>query len=158
MNVRQIFGQGLTLGAALVVLGLGGCGGGTSDKDISGGVVLTLADVRQAIERRDGGEPDHALLIDPRAPKYFAAGHLPGAVNLRMPEVREDDPKTAELERYSQLIVYGENPGTAVAKGMFKRLMAADYGGVKFFAGGLDEWTKSGGRVETSELPEVEGH
>lgn len=157
MDVRQIIGAGLALGVAAVVFGLGGCESGTSDKDISGGVVMTLADVRQAIDRRDGGEPDHALLIDPRAPKYFAAGHLPGAINLRLPDVREDDDKDPELQRHSLLIVYGENPGTAVARAMFKRLFQVDYAGVKFFAGGLEEWVRSGGQVETSELPPVEG-
>ncbi len=79
---------------------------------------------------------------------------MPGAVNLRLPDVREDDPKAPELKQYSRLIVYGDNPGTAVARAMFKRLHAVGYGGVKFYAGGLEEWTRSGGRVETSELTE----
>ncbi|VAX42208.1 hypothetical protein MNBD_PLANCTO03-828 [hydrothermal vent metagenome] len=156
MNVRQIIGVGLALGAAAVVFGLGGCEKGTSEKDINAGVLLTLADVRHAMDRRDGGEPEHALLIDPRARKFYNAGHLPGAVNLRLPDVREDDSKTPELTRYSRLIVYGDNPGTAVARAMFKRLHAVGYGGVKFYAGGLEEWRRSGGRVEVSEPTQPE--
>ena len=108
------------------------------------------------LERRDGEDPEYAILIDPRAPKFFAAGHLPGAVNLRLPDVREDDDKDAGLEKYDRLIVYGDNPGTPVAQAMFKRLLAVGYGGVRFYAQGLEEWTRSGGRVETSELPAVE--
>lgn len=157
MDVRQIIGVGLALGAAAVLSGLGGCNKGTSEKDINEGVVLSLADVRHAMDRRDGGEPQHALLIDPRAPKYFDAGHLPGAVNLRLPDVREEDPKDSDLKRYSRLIVYGDNPGTAVARAMFKRLHAVGYGGVKFYAGGLEEWTRSGGKIETSEPEEPAG-
>lgn len=152
MQVRTIIGSTLALGF-ITLLPLAGCEKGTSEKDINQGVLLTLADVRDAIGRRDAGEPDHALLVDPRAPKYYAAGHLPGAVNLRLPDVREEDDKDPELERYSRLIVYGDNPGTAVAKAMFKRLLAAGYGRVKYFAGGLDEWTRAGGEVQTSEPP-----
>lgn len=151
MALRTNIGVALALG--LTFLSLAGCEKGTSEKDINQGVLLTLADVRDAVSRRDGEEPDHALLIDPRAPKYFAEGHLPGAVNLGLPDVREDDEKDPELQRYDRLIVYGDNPGTAVAKAMFKRLLAAGYGKVKFFAGGLDEWRRSGGSVETSEPP-----
>jgi rhodanese-related sulfurtransferase len=154
MPVRRIIGVLLAL-SVTTCLPLAGCEKGTSEKDINKKVLLTLADVREAIGRRDGGEPDHALLIDPRAPKYYAQGHLPGAVNLRLPDVREDDDKDPELERYSRLIVYGDNPGTAVAKAMFKRLLAAGYDRVKYFSGGLDEWTRSGGTLETSELPPV---
>lgn len=154
MDVRRIIGVGLALGAAAFLPSLTGCEKGTSENDINEGVVLSLADIRQAMDRRDGGEPQHALLIDPRAPKYFAAGHLPGAINLRLPDVREEDPKDPGIERYSRLIVYGENPGTAVARAMFKRLLAVGYDGLKFYAGGLDEWTRSGGRVETSDPPE----
>jgi rhodanese-related sulfurtransferase len=156
MHVRQIIGVGLAIGAATVLPGLTGCQQGTSEKDINEGVVLSLADVRDAIDRRDGGEPERALMIDPRAPKYFDAGHLPGAVNLRLPDVREEDPKDPDLQRFSRLIVYGENPGTAVARAMFKRLHAIGYGGVKFYAGGLDEWARSGGQIEVSTPPEPE--
>lgn len=152
MRASNIIGLSLAL-SLTPLLTLTGCEKGTSEKDINQGVILTLADVRDAIQRRDGKEPDFALLIDPRAPKYFAQGHLPGAVNLRLPDVREEDDKNPELLRYSKLIVYGDNPGTAVAKAMFKRLLAAGYDRVKFFAGGLDEWAKSGGSLETSEPP-----
>lgn len=144
------------IGAALVGFGIGGCEKGTSEKDINESVIFTLADVREAINTRDGEDPDHAILIDPRAPKYFAAGHLPGATNLRLPDVREDDPQDPGLRRHERLIVYGANPGSAVARAMFKRLLAVGYDGVKFYAGGLDEWLLSGGDIETSELPPAE--
>ncbi len=143
-------------GAVLAGLSLGGCEKGTSGKDINESVIYTLADVREAIGQRDGGEPEHALLIDPRAPKYFAVGHLPGAVNLRLPDVREDDPRDHGLQKFDRLIVYGDNPGSAVAQAMFKRLLAAGYGGVKFYAGGFEEWMLSGGEIETSELSPTE--
>ncbi|MDQ7014073.1 MAG: rhodanese-like domain-containing protein [Planctomycetota bacterium] len=148
---------GLALaGATLALSGLGGCEKGTSGKDINESVIYTLADVREAIGRRADEEPEHALLIDPRAPKYYAVGHLPGAVNLRLPDVREDDPRDHGLQKFDRLIVYGENPGSAVARAMFKRLLATGYGGVKFYAGGLDEWMLSGGEIEASELPPTE--
>ena len=143
-------------GAALVGFGICGCEKGISEKDINESVIYTLADVREAIIARNGEDPEYAILIDPRAPKYFAAGHLPGAANLRLPDVREDDPQDPELARHDRLIVYGANPGSAVGRAMFKRLLAVGYSGVRFYAGGLDEWMLSGGEIETSELPPAE--
>lgn len=139
--------------AAISVIGSVGCEKGTSEKDINQSVIYTLADVRESIGRRDGDEPEHVLFLDPRAPKYYAAGHLPGAINLRLPDVREDDPRDPELERFDRLVVYGANPGSAVARAMFKRLLAVGYSGIKWYSGGLDEWLVSGGEIESSELP-----
>lgn len=141
-----------TLAACLI--GLSGCETSTSEKDIKEGVLASIADVRQMIGERDAGEPHAVLLIDPRAGKYYAAGHLPGARNLRLPSIREDAERDPELLKYSRLVVYGDNPGSAVARGMFKRLLAAGYGGLKFYAGGLDEWRENGFEVETSPAPD----
>jgi len=140
----------------LILAGVGilsGCETRTSDKDIAkGSVLVSLADVRQLLNDREAEE--HAvLLIDPRAPKYFSEGHLPGARNLRLPDVREEQPRDPSLERFDRLVVYGENPGSSVARAMFKRLLAVGYSGVRFYPGGLDEWRRSGYTAETSEPP-----
>lgn len=130
-----------------------GCETRTSDKDIAKeSVLVSLADVRQLMLTREE-EPEAVLLIDPRSPRAFAEGHLPGARNLRLPEVPEQSTPAPDLQRYRRLVVYGENPGSAVAKAMFKRLLAVGYGGVRFFPGGLHEWTATGYAVETSEPP-----
>jgi rhodanese-related sulfurtransferase len=144
------------IGLTALVIPLAGCETGTSERDINERVVFSLADVREAMRRRDAEDPDHALLIDPRAPKYYAAGHLPGAVNLRLPDVREDDRRDPELAKFTFLIVYGENPGTAVARAMFKRLLATGYSGVKLYAGGVDEWLVSGGELVSTGEPAPE--
>ncbi|HZW08573.1 MAG TPA: rhodanese-like domain-containing protein [Phycisphaerales bacterium] len=151
MHVRGPLGAFLLAGS---LWALSGCETSTSDKDLAKeSVLVSLADVRQMMSDRDAGEEHALLLIDPRAPKYFAEGHLPGARNLRLPDVREDQPRDPALERYARLVVYGENPGSAVAKAMFKRLLAVGYSGIRFFPGGLAEWRSSGYEAETSEPP-----
>lgn len=157
MDVRRIVGVACRSAAllSLVILGaLPGCETGTSEKDINESVVFTLADVRQAMLEREA-DPEAAILIDPRATKYYEAARLPGAVNLRLQDVREDDPRDRDLERYDRLIVYGDNPGSAVARAMFKRLLAVGYDGVRLYAGGVDEWLLSGGRIESDLPPEA---
>ncbi|MBK7404723.1 MAG: rhodanese-like domain-containing protein [Phycisphaerales bacterium] len=154
MRLRHRLTGILIIALAGVCPWLGGCEASTSEKDIKEGVLASIADVRELIDKREGGETNAVLLIDPRAPKYFAAGHLPGARNLRMPTFPEDAERDPDIQKYQRLVVYGDNPGSAVARGMFKRLLAVGYGGLKFYAGGLDEWRENGFEVETSPAPE----
>jgi 3-mercaptopyruvate sulfurtransferase SseA len=156
MHVRGLLGVCLLAGS---IWAFPGCETSTSDKDIAKeSVLVSLADVVQMVNERDAGEEHAVLLIDPRAPKFYAEGHLPGARNLRLPDVREDEPRDPALERYSRLVVYGENPGSAVAKAMFKRLLAVGYSGIRFFPGGLAEWRSSGYEAHTSEPPPPSEH
>jgi 3-mercaptopyruvate sulfurtransferase SseA len=151
MRAYGLFGSSVLVAC---LPGLCGCETSTSDKDIAKeSVLVSLADVRQLMNEAESGEDRPMMLIDPRAPKFFAEGHLPGATNLRLPEVREDAARDPAIEQYGRLVVYGDNPGSPVARAMFKRLLAVGYSGVRFYPGGVDEWLRSGYPLETSEPP-----
>lgn len=148
----------LILGFSLVacVLLTGGCEPAVSDRDV---VLISLPEVRELLARQDAGDDRAVLLIDPRAPKYFDAGHLPGAINLRLHQAREDAPRDPALAGRSRLVVYGRNPGSAVAKAMFKRMLAIGYSGLRFYPGGVEEWVERGYELEaspTAEDPELD--
>lgn len=134
-----------TAAFALLATAAVGCGVTTSDKDIKG---ISLAEVKAitdapAADRRE-------LLIDPRPKVDYAAGHIPGAVWVNLPDVSAIPGQTdPALARYSRLVVYGDDPGSSTAKAMTKKLMAVGYSDVKMFVGGLAEWKRAGFPVET---------
>lgn len=122
--------------------GLTGCHDNLSDRDIE---TIPLAEVRQLMSK--GGS---VALIDPRSPAEFSKGRLPGAMNVTLPEVRDEkDTLDPRLGAYKHLVVYGSDPGSAVARAMTKRLMRAGGKHVKFFSGGISEWIGNGLTVES---------
>lgn len=141
---------GWRLGAAVLVAcgGVVGCDKSTSDRDIT---TITTAETRKLIAERDGKDRAAVLLIDPRPEAEFAAGHLPGARNVRLPDVPHDGGRERWIDRYDKIVVYGNDPSTAAAKAMHKRLLSLGYEKVRWFEGGIAEWRAAGGEVETRE-------
>lgn len=60
--------------AAAVTVGLSACAAGSHD---TGYVTRSVTEVQQTVTRQD-----HPAVIDVREPDEFAAGHVPGAVNV----------------------------------------------------------------------------
>lgn len=135
----------IALAACSVTTLLGACNE-YSDKDI---VIAPLADVR-SLTQDAAKDPKALLLIDARAPKYYAAAHIPGAINLEVPNFDKKAGTKARLESYSEMIIYGDNPGSNPAKALTKRLLEVGYKDVRFYAGGLDEWKSAGLPVDSS--------
>ncbi len=116
------------------------CTKNISDKSVN------ILDVQQMakIHARDSKS---VLIIDTRSADAYAAGHIPGARHMRLPEVREDD-RDPSLDRFKQIVVYGQNPGSAPAMAMAKRLLSAGYSDVVLFKPGFDAWKTSGFPIE----------
>jgi len=94
------------------------------------------------------------LLIDSRTPSEFAAGHIPGAVNISVAQVSGVEGATdARLLKFATLIVYGNNPASITAKSLGKRLIATGYKDVRFYPDGFEGWKASGGRIESATKP-----
>lgn len=125
---------------ALSLLLLAACTKNISDKSVD------IIDVQQ-MAKLHARDAKSVLIIDSRSPEDFAAGHIPGARNIRLPQIRENDRDPA-LERYKQIIVYGQNPGSATAMAIAKRLLASGYSDVVLFKPGFDAWKASGMSVE----------
>lgn len=133
----------LRLGAALIAASaLVACQGKVSDDSIN---YLRTGDLAQWVQR----SPEKYLLIDARSPEEFAAGHIPGARHMTLTDFDQDKPDP-ELARYSAIIVYGENPGSGVARAMTKRLLAARLTDVYLLEGGMAAWRSSGAPIVTS--------
>ena len=94
---------------------------------------LTPADVRQL--RRD--HPD-VVLLDVRTPEEFAAGHIPGAINMNV-NAPDFDEKVTTLDKSKQHVVYcrtGRRSTTAAQK------LVAIKVPTQHLAGGITAWQK----------------
>ncbi|MBX3401962.1 MAG: rhodanese-like domain-containing protein [Phycisphaeraceae bacterium] len=117
-----------------------GCQQKISDRDI---VVIDLAETRILHAARA------ARFVDSRGPEEFAAGRIAGSLNLQLPQVSEVKTEMEpSIARAKTVVVYGNNPGSGVAKAIAKRLMIAGHKGVRLYAGGMDEWRANNLPVE----------
>jgi 3-mercaptopyruvate sulfurtransferase SseA len=146
------------LAAAVAVLTGGGMFGGcerkTRDTDIK---IISLSEMKLLLDRdatrgRGGGE---IVLVDPRPTKAYQAGHIPGARNIQLPQINPKGSGDPSLARHKHIVVYGDDPGSAVARGMTKRLMAVGHRGVRLYAGGMREWRSRGLEMATVGQPQT---
>ncbi len=142
----------LLLGVLAVILGLGGCQRNITDESI---VDISLTDLRKVIdEHKSSKDKDVLLLVDPRSPRDFAKGHLPDARNMQLPSIPDRKGELDKrLERFSYVVVYGEDRGSAVAKALAKRMMGVGYDNIYMFGGGIEEWRRAGMVLVESEPP-----
>ncbi len=135
--------------AVLVSVTLTGCGEKrVSDKDVFKNAI-DLTQLRSLMDE-DKTNPDRLIIIDPRIPGDFAAGHIPGAVNIRVTDIQRNTGRDPAIARHDYIVVYGNDPGSNIAIGMGKELLHRRYSKVRWFQGGLSEWRKAGFRVESS--------
>jgi rhodanese-related sulfurtransferase len=135
---RQRIGVGLVLVALWSLPGMSGCSTKISDRAVAR---ISTSD---AGNRHGRGQ---ALFIDARPAPDFDRGHIAGAVNLRLGDLSytQRDPR---LTGRSPLIVYGENPGSASALALAKRMLDLEYEGVEYFEPGYQGWRGAGLPVE----------
>jgi rhodanese-related sulfurtransferase len=133
--------------ACLVVAAslLTGCDKAITDTDIQD---ISLSDVQHLTdEAKAKSKPELVLLMDPRRPADFYAGHIPQAKNVQIDEFQSQDSRQGRIpayEKYGTLVVYGFDPASSLAKALVKRLLANDYKEVYWFRGGIKEWMESG--------------
>ena len=95
------------------------------------------------------------VVVDTRKPEAYKQGHLPGAINIYLPDIRRQDPRLGNAER---IVVYGRGWTDPLSTAAAKKMMALGYVNVHEYKGGVEEWrnadrelVKSGGegRPET---------
>ncbi len=141
----------LSIAIFAVCAGAGGCERTTKDTDIK---FISVSETKNLFDRVQRGESTAAVFLDPRPGTEFAEGHIPGARNLTLAQVKPKAKVDPRIERFNNLVVYGTDPASATARGLSKRLIAVGYGDVKFFAGGLKDWKERGYPIEVSPPPQ----
>lgn len=121
---------------------LSGCTTKVDESDIR---FISSGELRQMIQTRDGGRADHLLLIDPRSAREYADGHIVGAEHITIDRVvGEKSPRNPPFDRYSNVVVYGNDPASAPARGMAKRIMSLGHKKTtRMYAGGMKEWSQT---------------
>jgi rhodanese-related sulfurtransferase len=132
----------------LALSAAGGCERKTRDTDIK---IISLAEMKSLLDQDPRGERGQIVLVDPRPAAAYEGGHIPGARNIQLPQIDPKGSGDPSLARHRNIVVYGEDPGSAVARGMTKRLMAVGHRGVRLYAGGMREWRSRGFDVGTVE-------
>jgi len=134
------------------VLVLSGCNQNprTSDQDIER---IDYDDVAEMLEASGesgttggffglgGKKTGNVVLVDARRAPDYEAGHIPGAVNIVLPEMRSRDARLAEA---TSIIVYGQGRTDYLARAGAKKLIALGYDNVRFFPGGIEDWQAEG--------------
>lgn len=130
---RVAFGLRLTLTALalLAALALPACGPGkTSDDDV---IVIKEEQLDQMMAEK------HTVLIDVRGPEWYAAGHIPGAINIPLPEIKPKDVRLAEAK---VIIVYASRWTDPLSRAAAKSLFRRGYKNIYEFKGGIDLWER----------------
>jgi rhodanese-related sulfurtransferase len=83
---------------------------------------------------------DSVTLLDVRAETEYAVGHVPGALNIPLPELER---RLAELPRNQEVIAYCRGPHCALSAEAVRALSAKGYK-ARHFDGGLPAWQALG--------------
>jgi len=112
------------------------------------GVETDCSDVHESLK----GETDF-VLVDVRGPKAFAAGHVPGAVNI--PHRTMTAERMAEYPISTRFVVYCAGPHCNGANKAAIRLARLGYP-VKEMIGGVTGWLDEGFALERSALADTQ--
>lgn len=85
------------------------------------------------------------VIVDVRKPADYAVGHLPGAINIYLPDIKAADARLGEAKK---IVVYGASGDDPLSTAASKRLMSLGYQNVYDFKGGVSDWTTAGYRLE----------
>jgi rhodanese-related sulfurtransferase len=107
-------------------------------------IQLTLSQLQARL-----AQPVPPMLVDALGERYFAADHLPGAINV--PHTAADEILSARLpDRDAEIVTYCANPACQNSHVLAHRLQVLGYRNVVVFPGGKKEWTEAGLPVESA--------
>lgn len=133
--------------ALMTTAGLVGCNKDVSDRDLQS--IDTVA-VKRLMDTSRGNT---LRIVDARPPDQFEQGHLPGAMNMTLNDLPERARLPASVSSARTVVVYGQHPSSALARGLAKRMVLAGHKGVRVFEGGFDAWKQAGHPVERIDAP-----
>ena len=88
------------------------------------------------------------FVLDVRTPAEFAAGHIPGAVNIPYDKVAS---QLSQIPKGDEVVLYCHSGRRA---GLAAEVLAADgYEKLAHLEGDMPGWQKAGRPVETSDAP-----
>lgn len=86
------------------------------------------------------------VLVDARPDYRYRLGHLPGAINIPLPEVKATDPR---FNKGQHIVVYGDGPRNTLSHAAAKKLLTNGKLIVSDFRGGFEMWKQAGREIVT---------
>lgn len=137
-----------TLTLSTLLAALGGCSGGTSDRDLQ---FVTSLEAMQILEQKTGAFGSMGdtvnVWLDPRTLAEYEEGHVPGAISLPFPEL--DRSYESRLRSAASIVVYDTNWNDVIAVSASKRLMELGHSNVYTLKGGMEAWIADGQSIAT---------
>jgi|YelNatPaOPRAMG01_1025707.scaffolds.fasta_scaffold00031_55 rhodanese-related sulfurtransferase len=89
------------------------------------------------------------VLLDARAPADYLRGHIPGALNLPYEELYRHAQMLEKIDPRSWIVCYCDGPPCDLGERLAGELFAAGLPRVAVYEGGINEWRREGGQIET---------
>jgi len=106
----------------------------------------------EAVERAIAA--DSALVLDARVPEDYAAGHIPGALNLPAEGFEVAYPSLADtLSTAARLIVYCDGGDCELSHDLASLLKEQGHPAVQLFTGGISGWIEAGKELKEGREP-----
>ncbi len=140
MSMRGKLVKAAGPGLLLIFLGLSACNQTPNVTDESVEVIddVTLSE----FQADDPG----LVLIDIRPGERYRTGHLPGAINIQLPDIRPTDPR---FHKVKHIVVYADGPRNTLSHAAAKKLLAGVKARVSDFRGGIDAWRRADRQLVT---------
>jgi rhodanese-related sulfurtransferase len=88
------------------------------------------------------------LVLDVRTPQLFGEGHIPGAINVPLPDVEKRADEIKEKAAGRPIVAYCSCPAEHSAAEAGLILYKRGVSDVRVLLGGYPDWVHSGGKVE----------
>ena len=105
---------------------------------------VSLADLKQAMADKA------VVLLDCNGSKSYAAGHIPGAIDLE--SSKQDLAKTLPADKATLVVAYCANPKCMAYMGGVNAATKLGYTNVKHFSGGIAGWKDANEKFEEAAL------
>ncbi len=93
--------------------------------------------------------PRPPIVVEVLGPKYFDAGHLPGAINLPL-EGFAENARRLLTERNAEIVVYCASATCQNSHVAQRKLSSLGYENVRLYRGGKAAWTEAGLALSTT--------
>ncbi|MCX7983606.1 MAG: rhodanese-like domain-containing protein [Bacteroidetes bacterium] len=104
--------------------------------------VLNLSDAKKYFEEKS------ALFLDARSEYEYKLGHIPGALNVPLYELKQSSSISSSIPHNIFLIVYCDGSECHSSFQVAEYLLTRGYTNVGVFYGGWQEWTNAGLPIE----------
>ena len=130
------------------LLAAAGCERDIYDTDV------TVVDLEQMRRYQQEAAADARIrIVDVRQPEQFRRAHIPGAVNIPLPQISRDH----ELLAGARRIVFYSTTGTDfLSRAAAKKAMRQRQRGAVEFRGGLEAWVEAGLPLDGEEAQQIE--